>query len=185
VTGQIAEPLSTLATPIDNLTLDSENARRGDVAAVRRSLTVFGQRKPVVVRRTGHDEAGRATGVVMAGNTTVQAARELGWHAVAALFLDDDETTARAYALADNRTGELATWDHERLADTLRELGAAEFDVDALGWTDEELARLMAGAEFLPDADAEEPRLDQRKATMCPKCAFEWRMGPNGEIEPV
>jgi hypothetical protein len=42
------------------------------------SLTVFGQRKPIVVRRTGTDEQGRGVGVVEAGNHTMLAAIQLG-----------------------------------------------------------------------------------------------------------
>lgn len=140
----IADALLPLSTPIDSLAYDPHNARRGDVAAIRRSLNVFGQRKPVVARRTGTDAHGQPVGIVEAGNHTVRAAAELGWTHVAAVFVTDDETTAKAYALADNRTAELADWDTEQLADTLRELTATEFDIAALGWSEAELAQLVA-----------------------------------------
>lgn len=153
----IAPPLLGLAVPVDTLITDPRNANRGDVAAIRRSLNVFGQRKPVVVRRTGQTADGRPTGIVIAGNHTLLAAIELGWDHVAATFVDDDESTAKAYALADNRTSELSAWDQDQLAETMRELSADEFDLSALGWTDDQLAALLNGGPVvteLPDADA-------------------------------
>ena len=141
----IAEPLLGLAAPIDTLTTDPDNANRGDVEAIRRSLNVFGQRKPVVVRRTGQDANGRPTGFVTAGNHTLLAAIELGWDHIAAVFIDDDATTAKAYALADNRTGELSTWDDAQLAQTMRELSAESFDLSSLGWTGDQLYALLNG----------------------------------------
>lgn len=151
----IAESLRPLAIPVDNLILDPQNARRGDVAAIRRSLNVFGQRKPVVVKRTGEDVAGRPTGVVIAGNHTLAAAVELGWTEIAAVFVDDDEHTAKAYALADNRTGELATWDYEQLATTLTELGDSGLDLTDLGWQAHELEALL-GATWTPPVPSED-----------------------------
>lgn len=141
----IAEPLAPLAAPIDTLALDPDNANRGDVAAIRKSLNVFGQRKPVVVRRTGIDADGRPTGIVVAGNHTLMAAVELGWDHVAAVFIDDDASTAKAYALADNRTGELSSWDNDQLAASLRDLTADDFDMTSLGWSEDELAALLIG----------------------------------------
>src|SRR5438105_929092 len=64
----IAEPLRPLARPITEFRLLDGNPRRGDVAACRRSLSRFGQRKPIVVRDDG---------TVEAGNTTLKAALEL------------------------------------------------------------------------------------------------------------
>jgi len=150
----IVEQLQSLAVPIDNLQEDPENARRGDVAAIRRSLNVFGQRKPVVVKRTGVDAAGRPTGIVIAGNHTFHAACDLEWSHIAAVFVDDDESTARAYALADNRTGELATWDDEQLSATLRALDATDFDMETLGWSNDDLAALLSAGPYDDDNDS-------------------------------
>lgn len=150
--SKIVEPLHNLAVPMVNLMTDPQNARRGDVSAVKRSLNVFGQRKPIVVKQTGTDVDGRPTGIVMAGNHTLAAALELGWTEIAAVFVMDDDTTAKAYALADNRTGELATWDYDTLAGTLGVLQAAEFDMTALGWADKDLASMLGG-NTAPDLD--------------------------------
>jgi ParB-like chromosome segregation protein Spo0J len=132
VTHGIVEALLPLATPVDDLKLLGGNPRRGDVEAVAKSLDRFGQRKPVVVNVN--------TGEVTAGNHTVEAARLLGWDQVAAVMIDDDPATAGAFALADNRTADLAVYDEEALADLVREvmevdaglLEAASFSADDL-----------------------------------------------------
>jgi len=87
----IAESLSALSTPIERLHLLEGNPRKGDVAAVARSLAAFTQRKPIVANRDG---------TVIAGNHTLQAALSLGWSEVAVVFVDDDDATAKRYQLA-------------------------------------------------------------------------------------
>lgn len=182
----IAPPLLSLAAPIDTMTADPENANRGDVAAIRKSLNVFGQRKPVVVRCTGRDADGRPTGIVTAGNHTLIAASELGWDHVAAVFIDDDESTAKAYALADNRTAELSSWDDEQLAATLRELDATGYDMSPLGWSNEQLAELLSAGAVASNGDGPEveppedfPSYDENIATehTCPACGYQWSGG--------
>lgn len=48
----------------------------------------------------------RRTGLVEAGNGTLQAALSLGWTHVAALYVDDDPTAAAGFSIADNRLPE-------------------------------------------------------------------------------
>ncbi|HIK61188.1 MAG TPA: hypothetical protein EYF98_10945, partial [Planctomycetes bacterium] len=61
-----------------------------------------------------------AGGVVVAGNGTLEAARALGWEVIATVSADDlDETQRTAFAIADNRTAELADWDAAKLAEAL------------------------------------------------------------------
>src|SRR5215468_10422419 len=103
----IAPDLARLARPIGSLRTLEGNPRRGDVAAVKRSLQRFGQRKPIVVREDG---------TVIAGNHTLLAAQELGWDEIAAVGTEDDDATAKAYALADNRTSALGSFDVGDLA---------------------------------------------------------------------
>jgi hypothetical protein len=114
----IIESLKSLAVPIDQLRGLPNNPRKGDVSAVMASLSRFGQRKPIVAR---HDD-----GTIIAGNHTWQAARELGWKEIAVAYVGDDDVTAQAYALADNRTAELGSYDD----DLLRELIESVESVD-------------------------------------------------------
>jgi len=102
--------------PIDTLHPDPQNVRvhpEKNLQANRDSLTAFGQQKPLVVTPDG---------LILAGNGTWTAARQLGWTHIATQVTRLDPALARAYALADNRTGELALWDDAGLADLLRDL---------------------------------------------------------------
>jgi ParB-like chromosome segregation protein Spo0J len=114
---------------ISDLTLDPRNARlhsQKNLDAIKASLTKFGQRKPIVVT---HD------GFVLAGNGTMEAAKSLGWdHIDVTSSQPIGIDTARAYALADNRTAELAEWDENVLAKQLLELIDADFDIEAIGF---------------------------------------------------
>lgn len=138
----IAQGLAPLAVPVGNLELLSGNPRRGDIDAIARSLAAFGQRKPIVAT---------AAGTVIAGNHTLQAARQLGWDEVAVVWVDDDETTAHAYALADNRTAELGGYDDDALAALLAEVHAADAELAAAtGWGGNELRALLDRLEPAP-----------------------------------
>jgi ParB-like chromosome segregation protein Spo0J len=133
----ITAQLWPLALPIGDLLEDPSNARlhnEQNINAIKSSLQKFGQRKPIVLNKQ--------TGIVLAGNGTLTAARALGWEYLATVIVDDDPATATGFAIADNRTAELATWDDEVLA---RLLEAVEEEMPAveLGFTDEDLAELL------------------------------------------
>lgn len=149
-----APGLESLLVDCASLNLLDDNPRRGDVESVAKSLTRFGQRKPIVVRSSDRQ--------VTAGNHTLLAARSLGWAQVAAVIVDDDAETARAFALADNRTHDLGDYDDDVLDEWLAELAQSDSDlVDAAGFdVDVILAALPSDAdEFLPYAEPEpEPR---------------------------
>lgn len=112
--SHIVEQLRPLAVGIDSLKLDPRNARKHgekNLASIVASLRAFGQRRPIVVNRIN--------GEVEAGNGTLLAARELGWQHIAAVYVDDDPATQTGFAIADNRTAELAEWDDAVLQDLL------------------------------------------------------------------
>lgn len=156
-THNIAEPLLPLATPIANLTELPGNPRRGDIPAISRSLRVFGQRKPITARITGTDENGDPVGYITAGNHTLQAARDtLQWTHVAVVWIDEDETTANAWALADNRTGELGEDDPDALLAMLESITDRNLFA-ATAYTDADLAALLdTGLPEPGDADITE-----------------------------
>jgi DNA modification methylase len=115
---------------ISDLQLDPRNARlhsQKNLDAIKASLTKFGQRKPIVIT---------SEGFVLAGNGTMEAAKSLGWDHIDVTVTpaDWDLNTARAYALADNRTAELAEWDENVLAKQLLELIDVDFDIEAIGF---------------------------------------------------
>jgi ParB-like chromosome segregation protein Spo0J len=111
--------------------------------AIVASLSRFGQRTPIVVQRKGM--------VVRAGNGRLEAAKRLGWQHIAAVVVDDDSVEAVSYAIADNRTAELAEWDSETLASLLDTLPKEAMGVT--GFSDEDLAGLLA--ELTPELGSE------------------------------
>ena len=115
---------------VEGLSFDPSNARKhsdNNLSAIAESLKQFGQRKPIVVT---------ADNVVVAGNGTLEAARFLGWPKIDVVRAPADwsDDQVKAFALADNRTAELAEWNPEVLSDQLLELDEAGFDVEALGF---------------------------------------------------
>lgn len=158
------DQLAVSVVPIDSLTPDPENARKHsprNLEAIAGSLRKFGQRRPLVVWGD----------VVIAGNGTLEAARSLGWPRVWVTRVPADWSPeqARAYALADNRTAELAEWDESVLAEQLIELDAVGFDLSEFGF-----------AALTPPTDPETPDEfpdfgdDIQTEHRCPKCGYEW-----------
>lgn len=150
----IAPDLKPLCVPIENLTPMAGNPRKGDVQAVKKSYEMFGQRKPIVARRMGVAENGFATGTVTAGNHQLEAAKALKWKEIAVVFIDEDESTAKAFSLADNRTHDLGTYDDAELNVLLKEMEA--FDANlfaATGYTNGDIDVLLESLGSKPKAD--------------------------------
>jgi DNA modification methylase len=153
--AQIIEPLASLAVDIDSLVTLEGNPRKGDVDAVAASLDRFGQRKPIVVRASDRQ--------IIAGNHTWQAARQLGWTQIAAVLVDDDTATSQAFALADNRTAELGSYDDGLLLELIKSVGEADPSMLLdTGWSEDAVRELVDRIDpGLPDSppsdDAPEP----------------------------
>ena len=143
--------MEVVSVAIDSITADPANVRthpERNIAGIKASLVRFGQQKPIVVG---------AAGVVVAGNGTLDAARALGWERIDVVRTDLVGPDAIAYAIADNRTAELAEWDDIALAATLEELQRADPDlVGVAGFSEQEIATLLEDArnhEGLTDPD--------------------------------
>jgi DNA modification methylase len=146
--------MRTVKMKCSSLKLDPVNARTHDkrnVEAIKASLDKFGQQKPIVVD---------ADGVVRAGNGTLIAARELGWETIACVRTELADAEALAYAIADNRTAELAAWDAEALVAAMASIKDPEVR-GAVGFTDREMEMLVAstgttaGQDVVPDPPTE------------------------------
>jgi DNA modification methylase len=136
---------------INSLAFDPANLRKHgtrNMDAIKGSLRKFGQQKPIVVD---------AKGIVLAGNGTLRAARELGWSTVNVVRTELTGTEATAFAIADNRSAELAEWD-EKLGEVLASLKAEDFPIEEIGFDEKELAKF--GGEKTQDVDAE-PQTDK------------------------
>jgi DNA modification methylase len=118
------------STKISALVLDPANARThgpDNLEAIKGSLARFGQQKPIVVGKNG---------VVIAGNGTLEAARSLGWDKINIVKTELEGSEATAFALADNRTSELAAWNDEILTATLKALSDEGFPIADIGFKD-------------------------------------------------
>ncbi len=138
---------------IDSVIPYDQNPRHNDeaVTAVARSLQEFGFRQPLVVDREG---------VIIVGHTRWKAAKQIGLSHVPVHVADLTPDQARGYRIADNATAAIATWDTDLLPKELLALEAVDFDLSLLGFSEEELRKVMAGEpeEGLTGADdVEEP----------------------------
>lgn len=137
---------------IANLTTDEGNGRKHSLrnkAAIMESLRRFGQQKPIIID---------SDNVVRAGNGTLEAAKELGWDKLACLRSDLEGNELMAYAIADNRTAELAEWDMQILVEQLKELDGFDPELAyAAGFNDGELAALNAVDDGANIPDVNDP----------------------------
>jgi ParB family transcriptional regulator, chromosome partitioning protein len=166
--------LQVETVPIDSISADPANVRRHparNLDAIKASLRRFGQQRPILVD---------GSGIVRAGNGTLEAAKALGWREIAIVQTGLTGSEATAYAIADNRMAELAEWDEVALSETLRALQLEDFPVEAAGFTDDEVDQLLGqlGDGALP-ADVEGKEYDESIADEveyceCPACGHRW-----------
>ena len=143
------------SVPVEKLTFDPQNARKHsdeNLAAIASSLKEFGQRKPIVVTEGN---------VIVAGNGTVEAARLVGMTDVDVVRVPKSWTAdqVKAFALADNRSAELAEWNPEVLSAQLLELEQAGFDIEALGFEAIEPAEIAVAEQEEIPAPSKETRV--------------------------
>jgi DNA modification methylase len=135
--------------PLAEIRPYDKNPRINDdaVDAVAASLKEFGFRQPIVVD---------ADGVIICGHTRYKAAQKLDLEKVPVhVAADLSPAQARAYRIADNQTATIADWDMDLLPLELGDLKALDFDLDLLGFGQDELAKLMGtdAAAGLVDPD--------------------------------
>lgn len=159
------DELKPLLKPVDGLILLPGNPRQGDVGAISQSLSRFGQLKPVVI-----DE----DDVILAGNHTFMAAVALGWSHIAAVRDTDLEGSEKtAFALADNRLSDLATYDDEALLEMLSQVADSPAGFDGIGYDDDDMDSIAKNIGAPLDFDDLNPgsmEFDHK----CPRCGFEF-----------
>lgn len=149
---------------IDELHEDPANARRHDdknLKAIKGSLKKFGQQKPIVVDKNN---------IVVAGNGTLAAAKAIGWDSIDIVRTKLEGTQATAFALADNRSSELAAWDDEVLNKTLKALTDEMFDITEIGFD------LIPEAEIVPEGLTDPDSIPEDVETRC-KLGDLWLLG--------
>lgn len=164
--------METQRINISELSCDPANVRAHDgknLDAIKASLQRFGQQKPIVV-----DEKG----VVIAGNGTLTAARALGWEAINIVRTELAGAEATAYAIADNRTAELAEWDDEALA---KQLSALQIEdealVEAAGFSDAELTALVDEVTGITEGNTDPDEVPEIPEEPTAQPGQIWRLG--------
>ena len=136
---------------VHDLSNDPANARKHNdrnIDAIIASLRRFGQQKPIVIDKTN---------IVRAGNGTLEAARRLGWDTIDCVTTALQGSDAIAYAIADNRTAELAEWDEDTLAAQLNGLLTESEEIAlAAGFTPEEIEAMVS----MPEDEDEPAQVD-------------------------
>jgi site-specific DNA-methyltransferase (adenine-specific) len=121
------------------------------VAQIAASIQEFGFTNPVLI-----DEKG-----IIAGHGRIMGARKLGMEEVPTITLHGlTESQRKAYIIADNRLALNAGWDDEMLRLEIADLKEDGFDLDLLGFEDDELAALeveIVEGETDPDEVPEPP----------------------------
>jgi DNA modification methylase len=125
--------------PIDALIPYAGNARthsEEQIEQLVRSIQRFRFTNPVLIGKDG---------TIIAGHARVIAARKLGMAEVPCIVLDHlSEAEQRALVLADNKLALSAGWDDAMLRAELQALQDEDFDLDVVGFNDEELRALLA-----------------------------------------
>lgn len=133
------------------------NARKNEKAipAVAESIREFGFRGQIVLQS-------RDNPVIVTGHTRVAACKLLGWTEIPdknITYCDGlTEDQIKALRLADNRTGEIATWNKALLKSEIKSLEKSNFDMSRFKF-DFKSKNLPYGAERLKTDDAYNLRL--------------------------
>lgn len=92
---------------VDEIIPYENNPRKNDkaVPAVAKSIQEFGFKVPIVIDKNN---------IIVNGHTRLKAAKKLGLETVPCIVADDlTPDQIRAFRLADNKVGEIATWDDD------------------------------------------------------------------------
>lgn len=100
------------------------NPRNNDEAVeyVANSIKQFGFQVPCVIDKDN---------IVVAGHTRLKACKRLGIKEVPCIVADElTDDQIKAFRIADNKVGEVATWDNQKLAEELADI---DLDMDMFG----------------------------------------------------
>jgi DNA modification methylase len=164
--------LQVVTWPVEKLIPYARNARThsdDQVAQIAASIAEFGWTNPIL--------AG-ADGIVIAGHARLQAARKLGMTEVPVIVLDGlTETKRRALVLADNRLALNAGWDEEMLRVEMAALDEAGFNLELVGFTDDEIEGLLRDPEEVRAGNTDEDAVPEAPEEAITKPGDVWILG--------
>lgn len=142
---------------IDALKPYEQNPRCNDnaVESVAASIREFGFKVPLVIDKDG---------IIVAGHTRHKAAKLLGLDKVPCIVADDlTPEQIKAFRLADNKVGELATWDTKLEFLELSELDKIGFDMSMFGFEPiQSTDRGEIVEDAAPEPDTTKPAVTKR-----------------------
>ncbi len=157
--------------PADKLVPYDKNPRTHSpeqVSQIAASIAEFGFLNPILVDTT----AG-----IIAGHGRLQAAKQLGLTQVPVVVLDHlTEAQKRAYVIADNKLALNAGWDDDLLRSEMATLAAENFDLPVIGFSDDELAALLADPN-VAEGQTDEDAVPEVPETPVSKPGDLWRLG--------
>lgn len=114
-----------------------DNPRINDEAvdAVAKSIESFGFNVPILCDRQF---------TIVAGHTRWKAAKKIGMTSVPVIVIEITEDQRKAFAIADNKTAEIADWDYPKLRKVLEELENIKISLPSLGFCQAELQALLS-----------------------------------------
>jgi site-specific DNA-methyltransferase (adenine-specific) len=157
---------------IESLIPYARNSRTHDdsqVAQIAASIKEFGFTNPVLID---------ADSGIIAGHGRVLAARKLKLSEVPCIRLGYlTETQKRAYVIADNKLAMNSGWDNEMLKLEFAELTDQGFDLDLIGFSEEELAEIIKEPEQLTEGLTDEDAVPEVPIEPVTKPGDVWLMG--------
>lgn len=166
--------------PLDALTPYDKNARlhtRSQIEKIAKSIAAFGFNNPILI---DSDQG------IIAGHGRLEAAKFLGLESVPVIRLDHlSDKERRAYILADNRLADLSQWDEELLGQEVAALQEAELDLDAMGWTEDELEALIAGLDDIEPTEADLSSISDESEPETKSFRFEFDVTDHAELSEM
>jgi DNA modification methylase len=156
--------------PITDLTRFPGNARRGNVAEIRKSIRRHGQYRAIVVRDCPDGL------VILAGNHTRDALEAEGHESARCEVITCTDDEARRVNLADNRLSDMAVDDSDALAELLSYLDG---DYDGTGWTEEDVDALITPPEDFPGGSGDPDGAPDAPADPVSKPGDVYVLGPH------
>jgi DNA modification methylase len=158
--------------PVERLIPYARNARThsaDQVDQIAASIKEFGWTSPILV---GGD------GVIIAGHARLLAARKLKMAEVPVIVLGHlTEAQRRALVLADNKLALNAGWDEEMLRVELKDLDLNGFNMDLIGFSEDELNALMAGGEETNEGLTDEDAVPETEIAVVTAPGDVWILG--------
>lgn len=131
------------------------------IEPVKESIKQFGFLVPILIDT--NDE-------IIAGHTRKLAAIELNLDEVPCICAENlTEEQVRAFRIVDNKTGEFASWDFQKLEEELKMI--IDIDLDAFEFPDLGEDLTVSDEDFLQDTEIVKEK--KKKVITCPDCGAE------------